>query len=120
MATNTQNRNPMKTKRPKAGRPPVVVDEQRIIDLCARFCTKEEIAHRVGIHVSTLYRQYKDVLEKGVALAKSYLRDDMHKAQQRLSVPMLIWLSKQHLGYRDPQPEEVAQSIIHIHVNENP
>jgi hypothetical protein len=33
---------------------------------------------------------------------------------------MMIWLSKQHLGYKDAQPEEASLVIFNVQINEVP
>lgn len=87
-------------KRPR-GRPPVEVDPQKVYELASIACTLDEIALLCGCSVSTLRNKYKEVYDKGYAVARSSLRREQWKAASSGNATMLIWLGKQMLGQRD-------------------
>lgn len=83
-------------------------------------CTKEEIATILGCHRDTLYARFSDVLRMGEEEGKMSLKRKMHEVAFKGNVQMLIWLSKQRLGYKERQPEEAQQVIVNLNVNEVP
>jgi hypothetical protein len=91
---------PEQQKRPR-GRPPIDVDQDKILELASIACTLDEIAMLCGCSVSTLRGKYKEVYDLGFAKARSSLRREQWKAAHSGSNAMLIWLGKQMLGQRD-------------------
>jgi hypothetical protein len=81
--------------------------------MCHIQCTQEEIAHVLGMSVDTLDRRVKehynqsfaDVFNTKREYGKMSLRHKMYQTGMDGSVPMLIWLSKQWLGMREPKQE---------------
>lgn len=104
----------------KGGRPKVNLDVDLIKKLASIHCTKAEIASIVGCHVDTLYARYSDILRAGDEEGKMSLKRKMHEVAMHGDVKMLIWLSKQRLGYKERQPDEVAQTTFNVYVNEVP
>ncbi len=86
---------------PKTGRKRLVLDAEQIERLAAINCTNEEIAAVLNCSADTLVRRYADRIKKGKDLGKSSLRRKMWEAAQAGSIPMMIFLSKNLLGYAD-------------------
>jgi hypothetical protein len=102
------------------GRPKKDLDVDLIKKLASIHCTKEEIASVLGCHRDTLYARFSDILQQGDEEGKMSLKRKMHEVAMSGNVQMLIWLSKQRLGYKDRQPDEVAQTTFNVYVNEVP
>lgn len=107
-------------KKNKGGRPLAVIDPQLVYDLAKIHCTKHEIAVIVGCHVDTLYARFSEQLHQGDEEGKKSLKRKMHEIAMNGNVSMLIWISKQRLGYRDKQPDEAPNTVINVVVNEVP
>jgi hypothetical protein len=83
------------------GRPKKIVDEKLIYKLAMIHCTNPEIASILGIGVDTLQRNYGDVIRSGRESGKQKLRRTMWQSALAGNVTMMIWLSKNILGYTD-------------------
>ncbi len=98
-----------KKKTIRMGRPKVEIDWQKFEFACKLLATKEEICGLLEVSDATLQRNIKEkyddtfegVLKKYSGEAKISLRRWQMKKAQDGSVPILIWLGKQHLGQRD-------------------
>lgn len=86
------------TPRPEHKTP---VDVNLIYKLASIHCSNGEIASIVGIHYDSLRRHYADVILAGKESGKSKLRRRMWEQAMKGNVTMLIWLSKNHLGFAD-------------------
>ena len=106
----------------KRGRPPKQIDVELVRKLSAIHCTVEEIASVVGCCRDTLSVRpdLKAAIDAGNDFGKMSMKRKMHEVAMTGNVQMLIWLSKQRLGYKDRQPEEVPNTIIHVSCNELP
>ncbi len=104
----------------KGGQPKKVLDKKLIHDLAMIHCTKKEIATICGCSIETLYANYSDVLQKGDDEGKKSLKRMMHEKAMKGDTTMLIWLSKQRLGYRDKQPDEATHIQFNVMVQEVP
>ena len=91
------------------------VDYKTLKELCAIHCTGEECAAILGVDYDTLNRALKrdkhggftDYFKKYSADGKKSLRRRQVEVALDGSVPMLIWLGKQHLGQADKQEQTV-------------
>jgi len=110
----------VETKASKGGRPLKEVDENLIFELAKIHCTAKEIATIVKCHVDTIYARFSDVLHAGHDEGQMSLKRKMHEKAMAGDTQMLIWLSKQRLGYRDRPPEESHHTTINIFTNEIP
>jgi hypothetical protein len=81
------------------GRPLLDIDEQQVRALAAINCTMVEIASVVGCSVDTLEKRFADIIKEGRATGRSSLRRYMWEAVQKGNITMMIWLSKNMLGY---------------------
>lgn len=91
------------------GRPPLDIDAEQVGKLAAINCTMIEIASVVGCSVDTLERRFADVIKEGRAKGRSSLRRYMWDAVQKGNITMMIWLSKNMLGYGDRVINETNQ-----------
>ncbi len=89
-------------------RPMKSVDTQTILKLSQLHCTYEEIAQFCGISTKTLQRNYVHLIKKGRETGKISLRRAQFEKALSGSVPMQIWLGKQHLD----QKEKIEQTNL--------
>lgn len=75
--------------------------EKQIHDLAAINCTWQEICTIVGMKERTLKRRYGAQYKKGLEAGKMSLKRKMFDTAIGGNVTMMIWLSKQMLGYTD-------------------
>ena len=105
----------------KGGRPKAMLDPDAIELMAASFLPVSSIAKILGVNPDTLYARYSENLQRGRENRKYGLACAMwDKALTEKDTKMMIWLSKQHLGYRDQLPEEAKQTHINVYVNEVP
>lgn len=109
-------------KKNKPGRPKKKIDERQIFELAKIHCTVEEISAVIGCHKDTIYARFSDALQRGHNAGQMSLKRKMH--EKALSgngdTSMLIWLSKQRLGYKDKQPEMATEVHFNVYTNEVP
>ncbi len=82
-------------------RPIKYVDPQSILKLAQLHCTYDEIATFLGVSTKTLQRSYVHLIKKGRETGKISLRRAQFEKALSGSVPMQIWLGKQHLDQKD-------------------
>ena len=105
----------------KGGRPKKPIDEQTLYELAETMLPMESIAQLLDCHVDTLYARYSDTIKKAREGRKQCLSMRMwEKALIDKDRVMMIWLSKQHLGYRDVLSEDATQVNFNVQVNLNP
>lgn len=103
------------------GNPKLILDADKIELMAASFLPVESIAKIIGCNPDTLYVNYSENLQRGRENRKYGLACAMwHKALEEKDTKMMIWLSKQHLGYRDQLPEEAQKMNFNVYVNEVP
>lgn len=104
----------------KGGRPKVVIPWEMVARLASLHCTQEEIAFTIQISVDTLERACKRENQIGFAeycrQKKEWGKASLRRAMWDLAVngkdkTMLIWLSKQHLGFTDKIEQNNIQNI---------
>ncbi len=105
--------------RPK-GQPKKILDEAILLKMAAEDCTVSEIASELDCHRDTIYANYSDILKKGREQGNCSLKRKLFELAMTGCVPLLIWLSKQRLGYRDKQPDEATQVNFNVYTNEVP
>ena len=111
-----------KTPKPvnKGGRPPSVIDEQKLEDMASEDYTIEEIAATVGVNPDTIYTRFSEKVKKGRLRGNGSLKHRLFLKAMEGDTSTLIWLSKQRCGYRDKQPDEAAIVNFNVFVNEIP
>tara|TARA_Y100000004_G_scaffold163203_1_gene192391 strand:+ start:121 stop:447 length:327 start_codon:yes stop_codon:yes gene_type:complete len=82
-------------------RPLKVIDKDAIQKLAQLHCTYDEIAQFCGVSTKTLQRNYVHLIKKGREMGKISLRRAQFEKALSGSVPMQIWLGKQHLDQKD-------------------
>lgn len=124
VAKKDKKPNPAARKRfylPTGGEEPTVLDKEMLSALAATMLPIESIAVLCKCSKDTLYAKYSDVLQTAREGRKQTLAMAMwEKGLIEKDTKMLIWLSKQHLGYRDVMPEEAAQVNFNVYTNEVP
>jgi hypothetical protein len=92
--------------------------------LAARRCTKAEIALILGTTVERINERFSAEYDAGVALFKGVLRGAQTTAAAKGSVPMQIWLGKNHLGQTDsgetPEAGEQQTTLVEIYDASDP
>lgn len=88
-------------------RPQLEINEDTVEKLAAINCSMKEIGDVVGCSVDTLGRRFAEAIEKGRSQGKMSLKRKMWDTAMSGNVVMMIWLSKQMLGYREPPKDEI-------------
>lgn len=82
-------------------RPLIQIDPRQVEALAEINCTEEEIAYVMGCSVDTLDRRFAEAIKRGRAQGRCSLKRMMWSKCKEGNIGMMIWLSKQILGYRD-------------------
>jgi len=93
--------------------PPKELQEDLIYRLASINCTYDEIGAVCNVHPDTIRNRFSDTVKKGREEGKSSLKRKMWKLAMEGNngegnVGMLIWLSKQMLGYTDKPVETLT------------
>lgn len=88
------------------GRPPKLLDGQKIAELIGKGYTVEWVAEYFCVAPSTLYLNYSDCLRKGYAFREGCLQAKQLENALNGNPTMQIWLGKQWLGQRDHETEK--------------
>lgn len=108
-------------KQEGSGRPKKDIDEKILYKLAQTLLPVEIIADILGCSRETIYSRFPDILRTGRAERKSSLVQAMWaKALYEKDTKMMIWLSKQHLSYKEPRDEENSGPPITVTVNPFP
>lgn len=107
-------------KQEGAGRPKKDIDEEIVYKLAQTMLPVESIATILGCHVDTIYARFSDVLRKGREDRKDSLSQAMWRKALEGDTKMMIWLSKQHLGYKESWPEQATQVNYNVTIKEMP
>jgi hypothetical protein len=102
----------------RTGRPRVTIDWEVFDKLCGMQSTEVEIAAWFNCSVDTIERAVKrqhkltfaEYYKTKSARGKISLRRKQVEVALNGSVPMLIWLGKQHLGQKDRQELDIPPS----------
>ena len=108
--------------RPKgSGRQFIQLDRGILERLCEACLPQTSIAVIMGCSVDTLRRNYMDILAKSREKRKLTLLESMwHKALVEKDCKMQIWLSKQHLGYKEAHPDDSVKTNFNIIISQIP
>ncbi len=88
---------------------PMEIDENLVYELSRIHCTTNEIAIICKCSGDTLERRFMDVMNLGRSEGKSSLRRKQYQVAMEGNTGMLIWLGKQILSQREPQPIDVEK-----------
>lgn len=104
-----------------AGRPPTLLDANKLYELAQTLLPDEVIASIMNFDCETLVTKYSEILQAGRNDRKHTLSQRMwHKAIVEGDTKMLIWLSKQHLGYKEQWPDMQQNQQINIFTSDIP
>jgi len=94
-------------------RPRKVIDETLLRKLAVIHCNQEEMSSVLGVSVDTLQRRYAAQIKEGRAEGKMSLRRKMWEMALNGNVSLLIWLSKNELGFSDKveQKQDVQAKV---------
>lgn len=95
-------------------RPRVEFNRALVQSLARIGCTLAEIANIAGVSEATLKRRARNEIDKGYDEMRMSLRRWQYEKAKEGSVPMLIWLGKQHLGQRDKIDETRREEVVTI------
>jgi hypothetical protein len=109
-------------KKGPGGRPEKVIDADSVYQLGLIHCTAEEAASVLQCDRATIYNRPEliDALKRGWDDGQKSLKRWMHDKAEKGDTTMMIWLSKQRLGYKDKKEEEQHQVVFNVTVNEVP
>lgn len=102
--------SPYKMKNPGGKPARTDVTHKEVYDLATIHCTIEEIAAVLGTTRDHIYTKHADALRRGHENGQMSLKRKMHKVALEGDTKMLIWLSKQRLGYKEQYPD-IAQQV---------
>jgi hypothetical protein len=106
---------------PGSGRPPLPIDGEMVYKLAQTMLTEKSIATILGCSVDVIQNRFSHILQQGRDNRRHTLTQAMwSKALDEKDTKMQIWLSKQHLGYKDTMPIEATQINFNVYVNEVP
>lgn len=105
----------------KVGRPQIEIPKKQFENLCALFCTLEEIATVLDCSSDTVERwckreygeNFAEVFKKKSALGKTSLRRNAFKLAQT-NTAMCIFLLKNYLGLKDTVEYEDKEAISRL------
>ena len=96
------------------------IDLEQVEDMASEFCTQEEIAKDMGFQ-RDLFRKRSDVqaaFDRGKNSAKMSLRHFMFEAAKSGDRTMMIWLSRNELGYREnPEMQDDERDKVKVIVD---
>lgn len=92
-------------------RPKKNIDPDQVRRLAMINCTMVEIASVVQCSVDTIERRFADVVKEGWSQGRSSLKRMMWESAQKGNTSMLIFLSKQMLGYSDKVEQKVDATV---------
>lgn len=101
----------MKKTEATTGRPKKDIDEKQVFQLASINCSYAEIAAVVGCDSSTLTRRFAQAIEKGRESGKMSLKRKMWETAMGGNVTMMIWLSKQMLGYTEKVEQRQESNV---------
>lgn len=103
------------------GKPIKELDKDTLFKLAQTMLPIESIATIMGCSKDLISSRYSDILQAGRDDRRHSLVQVMwHQALYEKDTKMMIWLSKQHLNYKDVIVEESTQIVFNVVTNEVP
>jgi len=90
-------------------RPKLKIDAAQVEKLAAINCSWEEAAAVLNCSQDTLQRRYAEIFKKGREHGKMSLKRKMWESAMGGNITMMIWLSKQMLGYMDRAQLDISK-----------
>lgn len=88
--------------------------------MASHHCTLAEISAELNVNPDTIYVRFSDKLKRGRDMGNVSIKRKLFEKAMQGDMSALIWLSKNHCGYRDKQPDEMTQITYNVYVNEVP
>tara|TARA_R110000803_G_scaffold111522_2_gene179954 strand:+ start:127 stop:513 length:387 start_codon:yes stop_codon:yes gene_type:complete len=88
------------------GRDKVVIPEEEFYKLACLHTSWKDLSDFFGVPTGTLRDNFADLYIKGTQTTKMKLRQKMFETAMNGDRVMMIWLSKNWLGYGDAGPQE--------------
>ena len=83
-------------------------------------CTPKEIAILLNVELSYVLKKFDEAMKLGNQVSNAMLKRAMTKKALSGDTTMMVWLSKQHLGYREPKQDETQSNTINIVTSDMP
>ena len=97
------------------------LDQKSVYTLASVMLTVRDIAEALGCSEEYLYRRFGKTIQQARSETKHKLASVMHrKAIEENDGRMQVWLSKQHLGYKDTVIESHQPIAIQINIQDIP
>lgn len=96
--------------------------EVETIETMASYqCSARMIAAVLGVTEKSIFERYGELLESGRDKGKRLLMHVMwEKATVEKDTKMMIWLSKQYLGFKESWPDVPQSMIYNVNITEIP
>jgi len=91
------------------GRAKVVIPEEEFYKLACLHTTWKDLSDFYGVPVGTLRDNFADLYIKGTQTTKQKLRQKMFETAMNGDRVMMIWLSKNWLGYSDSGQQQGSE-----------
>jgi hypothetical protein len=99
----------------------VKIDPKSVYALASSMISIASMATILGVDEETLTKRYADVIAQARQKQNHRLASAMYsKALDQGDGRMMIWLSKQHLGYKESWPDSMQPVAININVRDIP
>lgn len=96
-------------------------DHKSVYALASVMLSAEDMSNLLGITCETLIKRFGRTIAKARGETKRKLAYVMHnKAIEQNDGRMQVWLSKQHLGYKEAWPDNVQPIAIQINIQDVP
>jgi hypothetical protein len=102
----TLNQEPVADVEVKKPRLRKEIDREQVIKLARLHCNVSEIARWFNVDQNTINKRFKEDIELARGETKAKLRRKMLEEAMNGNTTMLIWLSKNMLGFSDNGPVE--------------
>lgn len=97
------------------------IDLELLFKLSKTILPVSVIANILGCHKDVIDKNYREILDRGRNERRHSLSQAMwYKALYERDTKMMIWLSKQHLGYKENPQESNANVSYNVYVNDVP
>jgi hypothetical protein len=97
-----------------AGRPLKEISGEQVYKLALLWCTHEEIAAHLNVHIDTITLHFSKLIQKAKEEGKASLRRMQWNSAAQGNVTMLIWLGKTILKQKEETQHDINFVIEHI------
>lgn len=97
------------------------IDQKLLFKLAQTMLSQQSIGLILDCTPKHLQERYQHIIDKGREIRRHSLVEAMwEKALVEKDTKMMIWLSKQHLGYKENFPDQPTQVLFNVICNEVP